>query len=215
MTILKRMITVLLCVAAVGLAQDQAAITERLQFLDSLFQASQVQGRLSRTKQQPTADEQARVKDFQTKLQAKIEGLSRSLSPKNSFGITPLTDLGRDKYKGEPGGLYPDGSNSPPAAHARAGNEIVKGISPLDAEGRPDGDGKVVFISIGYSNWTQEFSLFASRAMADPKRNPKVQVIDCALGGISTEIYSHPDAEYYGVWTNVFEMRGSTRSRSR
>src|SRR3974390_2018454 len=34
---------------------------------------------------------------------------------RESTGLIPLPDLGKEKYKGEQGGLYPGGVNAPPA----------------------------------------------------------------------------------------------------
>ena len=38
-----------------------------------------------------------------------------------STGAIPLPDLGKGKYKSEQGGLYPNGENTPPPAHLKAG----------------------------------------------------------------------------------------------
>jgi hypothetical protein len=48
--------------------------------------------------------------------------------PRESTGLVPLPDLGDGKYKGEQGGLYPGGSNSPPNAHLRAGLQFFQHI---------------------------------------------------------------------------------------
>src|SRR5215470_6812498 len=37
-----------------------------------------------------------------------------------SVGLTPLPDSGRGTYRGDRGGLYPDGLNQPPASYAQA-----------------------------------------------------------------------------------------------
>src|SRR5579859_2777257 len=42
-----------------------------------------------------------------------------------SLGLIPLSELGAGKYKGEEGGLYPGGSNTPPAAHEKAGLKLA------------------------------------------------------------------------------------------
>ena len=34
--------------------------------------------------------------------------------PRDSTGLIPLCDLGKGTYKGEEGGLYPGGGNTPP-----------------------------------------------------------------------------------------------------
>ena len=51
--------------------------------------------------------------------------------------ITPLTEQGAGKYKGEDGGLYGGGRNEPPPAHLEAALREAAKIQPLDAEGRP------------------------------------------------------------------------------
>ncbi len=92
-----------------------------------------------------------------------------------------MTAAGR--YKGEDGGLYGGGQNAPPKAHAQAAAEQLARIVPLDARGRPAPDGKVVLMSIGMSNTTQEFSEFKRLADADPARRPEVVIVDAAQGG--------------------------------
>jgi hypothetical protein len=49
------------------------------------------------------------------------EQFAKENPPRESTGLIPLPDLGAGKYKGEEGGLYPGGRNTPPAAHAAAG----------------------------------------------------------------------------------------------
>ena len=102
---------------------------------------------------------------------------------KDSVGLTPLTELGTAKYKGEDGGLYGGGKNEPPPAHAAAAAKEIAKIGPLDADGKPSADGKVVLLSVGMSNTTQEFSRFKQLADADPGKSPKLVIVDCAQGG--------------------------------
>src|SRR2546426_114781 len=74
---------------------------------------------------------------------------------------TPLNDLGPGIYRGFSGGLYPNGKNNRPTAHNAAGLEIATNqIKPLDAAGNTNSTtGKVVMISIGMSNTTQEYAI--------------------------------------------------------
>src|SRR6186997_2104751 len=76
-----------------------------------------------------------------------------------SVGIVPLNDAGPRFYKNSQCGLYPRGGNTrPPAVEAAA---IARGaeVQPLDANGSPSpSTGKIVMISIGMSNTTQEFA---------------------------------------------------------
>lgn len=123
-----------------------------------------------------------------------------------SVGKTPLTDLGLGFYQGSQGGLYPGGSNARPAAHQAAGLSIARAIAPLDTFGTPSSSGRVVMISIGMSNCTQEFSAFVPKATADPLRRASVRPIDCALGGQSSDVIVDPIAAY---WDTVYtRLRG-------
>ena len=117
---------------------------------------------------------------------------------RTSTGMIPLTDLGSGIYQGFEGGLYSDGSNHRPSLHNAAGIAIANTIVPIDTMGAPDPvAGRVVLISIGMSNCTQEFSAFVPKAMNDPARNPRLQVIDCAEGGQSADRIDTPGAPYW------------------
>ena len=120
---------------------------------------------------------------------------------RTSVGFVPLTDLGPGLYQGFMGGLYPGGSNVRPPGHDAAGVAIAGSIVPLDTLGNADPAGRIVLISIGMSNATQEFSAFVPRAMSDPARDPHVQVIDCAQGGQAAGDINTPSAPY---WNTVF-----------
>src|SRR6266498_4258407 len=108
--------------------------------------------------QEPSPQKQKQAQARQAELR---ESFAREHPPRDSTGMVPLTDLGKGEYKGETGGLYPGGSNTPPAAHARAGMEAARRIVPLDSEGRPADSGRVVMVSTGMSNTTQESQAFA------------------------------------------------------
>jgi hypothetical protein len=191
-------------------SQEQSAVQERLQYAEDVFKFNQIMLRRNRTGQPPSSADQEWVHHF-TMLRAWLNSDYKTTHvPRASWGITPLTDLGTGLYKGEQGGLYPDGKNVLPQAHLQAGLKIAKSIVPLDAGGRADPNGKIVFISIGYSNWTQEFSVFVSHALQDSRRNPKVQVIDCAVDAQSTEVSARPDAEYYHVVDKRLQEAGVT-----
>lgn len=98
-------------------------------------------------------------------------------------GLIPLTDLGTKEYKGQDGGLYGGGKNEPPEAHAALARQALKRIGPLDANGKPGTDGKVVMVAIGMSNTTMEFRVFKAQADADKRKAPHVVIVDTAQGG--------------------------------
>jgi hypothetical protein len=99
-----------------------------------------------------------------------------------STGMIPVNDLGPGFYKGVQGGLYPGGSNVRPAAHEAAGVAIANSMTPLDTLGQPDAvNGHVVFVSIGMSNCTQEFSAFVPKST--PTRAQGQRAHDRLRGG--------------------------------
>src|SRR5205809_445816 len=96
----------------------------------------------------------------------------------DTTGMAPLTELGPSQYKGFEGGLYPNGKIQRPGVHDRVGILIATQIKPLDAQGQPSDEGKIVLLSIGMSNTTQEFSTFMRLAQNERQKNPKVLLVD-------------------------------------
>jgi len=132
-----------------------------------------------------------------------------------SFGYpayVPINDLRTGTWNGFMGGLYPNGSNFIPATHKKAGLQLANQIQPLDGNGFPDPiNGKIVFISIGMSNTTMAFSTFIPMGNADINRNPKVKLVDCAEGGMSSDIISVVNAKSYRhYWDTTIVNRLST-----
>lgn len=115
-----------------------------------------------------------------------------------SAGLTPLVDLGSEGYQGFSGGLYPAGQSVRPLALEQAAASIVANdIRPRNAAGEIDTvNGKIVMISIGMSNATQEFSVFTSRTMADPARNPQLVVVDGAQGAQTAQAWADNEAPW-------------------
>ena len=124
-------------------------------------------------------------------------------------GLLPLNDLGTGLYLGRyAGGLYPDGSDELPEDHLAAGLERASRIRPLDSEGRPDPDGKVVLLSIGMSNATQEFcgslgndcveDTFIDQALKDASvEREDLVIVNGAQGGRTAEEWGSPSDSTY------------------
>jgi hypothetical protein len=120
---------------------------------------------------------------------------------RSTVGLKPLTEMtAEDRYKGEDGGLYGGGKNEPPDAHRAAAEGEWKRITPLDAEGKPSPDGKVVFLSIGMSNTAGEFAMFKEIADRDPQKSPNLVIVNGAVGGAGAASWSNESA---GVWATV------------
>jgi hypothetical protein len=118
-----------------------------------------------------------------------------------STGLVPLDQMtAQQRYKGEDGGLYGGGQNVPPTAHQQAAQRETARIVPLDAKGRPAPNGKIVLLSIGMSNTTQEFSRFKQRADTDPVKSPQVILVDGAQGGMDAARWSTSGSV---TWTTV------------
>lgn len=113
--------------------------------------------------------------------------------------LTPLTELGAATYAGQAGGLYPGGVNTMPAAHLAAGLARAATITPLDTLGLPAATGRIVVLSVGMSNTTQEYSTFISLANGSGLKNPRVLLVDGAQGGQTAAVFANPNANAWAV----------------
>jgi hypothetical protein len=143
------------------------------------------------------------------------EGASRSIPAANcdrtSTGYTPLNDLGTGTYQGYEGGLYPFGSNSPPLDYKWMGRAHSQRVIPLNANGQPDPtNGKIVLLSVGMSNTTQEFSTFKSMADADAQKNPRLTIVDGAQGGQDAQVIRNPNAQFWTIIDQRLTTAGVT-----
>jgi hypothetical protein len=122
----------------------------------------------------------------------------------------PLNDLGTGMYLNQfQGGLYENASNAIPSDHAAAGLAQAALIRPLDRNGNPSPSGKIVMLSIGMSNTTQEFCAagnpapcetwsFVGQAMRDAAVNHATLVfINGARGGQTGDTWSAPTDSNY------------------
>ena len=128
-------------------------------------------------------------------------GLAAQVDPRDSTGLFPLTDLGKGTYKGQQGGLYPGGANTPPKAHQAEGLKRAREIA------RRETSGKVALISIGMSNTTMEFSTFV-KAAADSAIHPNLAIVDCAQSGRGADVTSKSDAPFWQVCLDRLQAAG-------
>jgi hypothetical protein len=124
-----------------------------------------------------------------------MQGQASQAPPaKETTGLVPITEMGDGLYKEQAGGLYGRGQNVPPESHLKAAQVQTALILPRDAQGNPSDAGRIVLISLGMSNTTQEFSVFKTIADADPNKSPKVVIVDCAQGGQAAYQWAYPQA---------------------
>jgi lysophospholipase L1-like esterase len=119
--------------------------------------------------------------------------------------LKALPDLGKDEYQGYKGGLYPDGKNERPTAHEKAGLTLAKQARPLDADGKPSEDGRIVMLSVGMSNTSQESDGFRRLLVRDPDCDPHLRFVNGAQGGMTAKAIQDPDDRGSGTryWTTV------------
>jgi hypothetical protein len=149
----------------------------------------------------------------QTNTAIRMAAYAKEHPPRESTGLAPLPDLGTGKYQGMEGGLYPGGRNTPPKAHLDAGLRLSRSIVPLDASGKPSPDGKVVFVSIGMSNTTQETRSFLKLATGDASLNLKLALVDCAQGGQTASAIADPNANYWKLVASRLKDAGVTHDQ--
>jgi hypothetical protein len=130
-----------------------------------------------------------------------------------STGDTALPDLAGQTYMGVDGGLYPGGTNDPPAAYAQAGARAANEIAPLDQSGRPDPNGRIVLLSVGMSNASMEFQVFVNLAMPDAARDQHVVLVDGAQGGYASPRWTDPAFGAYDVVHQRLAAAGVTEQQ--
>jgi hypothetical protein len=118
--------------------------------------------------------------------------------------LVPLNAPGQGAmYKGQMGGLYGDGANTPPPALADAARKAMAMITPRDGSGLPDPQGRVVLLSIGMSNTSQEFAAFKTLADAELSRSPALVIVDGAQNGRDAAQWDLAHLTSLEVWSEV------------
>lgn len=134
--------------------------------------------------------------------QAKSAAEPSTPAARETTGLVPLTEMTSGQtYQGRDGGLYGGGKNEPPPAHLAAALAEAARIVPLNSEGKPAPDGKIVLLSVGMSNTTQEFSRFKENADRDPRKSPKVVLVDGAQGGRTAALWARDG--HSEIWQTV------------
>jgi hypothetical protein len=130
-----------------------------------------------------------------------------------STGLIPLTELRTGLYLGQfQGGLYPNGVNFPPLDHVNRGRLAAAAIVPRLPSGAVDPEsGRIVLLSIGMSNTTQEYCggnypscqsfSFIGQAASHPGVDDRaLAIVDGAAGGQDIPDWDSPtDANYNRV----------------
>src|SRR5262249_19106483 len=112
----------------------------------------------------------------------------------DTSGVKPLTDMEpSDSYHGFSGGLYPRATKERPKAHEQAGLELARSIQPLGADGNSNPKGKIVLLTIGFSNTAQCSQGFSLVGRQDKDLNPSLVIVNGAQGGRSAFMIQDPE----------------------
>ena len=134
-----------------------------------------------------------------------------------------MMDMGSGSYLGFDGGLYGGGSNTASVAHGSVGTTRARAIVPLDSNGNPSPSGKIVLISIGFSNATDEWcasggfppcvaGTFTADALGDSSVNhTTLTIVNGAFSGQATPNWDSPtQSNYDRVLSTVLAPAGLT-----
>jgi hypothetical protein len=151
---------------------------------------------------------------------------SAAITLSTASGRVPLTDMGSLLYLGQySGGLYANGSNAMPAAHAAEGAARARAIKRLDLNGNPSASGKIILMSIGISNATQEWCdvpsfpcnswSFTGQAAADNQVNHSaVAVLNGARGSQTASEWDSPtDWNYDRIRDSILDVFGYSEAQ--
>jgi hypothetical protein len=138
----------------------------------------------------------------------------------------PITDLGPGDYLQQfEGGLYPGGVNIMPSTQDSVGRARARAIQRLDTNGQPSAAGKIVLLSVGMSNATQEWCsqagnvcdpwTFSGKASADAAVNhTSLAIANGAKGSETADAWDSPnDPNYVRVRDNVLAPAGLTEKQ--
>lgn len=120
-----------------------------------------------------------------------------------STGLRPLTDMGRAKYRGQPGGLYPGRANRPGRRYLAKGLEVAQKVRPIG--------GRIGVVGIGMSNAMEEFDAFAKGAAADPAVSKSLTLVSGPGGGWDAVRISKRGARYWSGLDARLKKAGLSR----
>jgi hypothetical protein len=138
-----------------------------------------------------------------------------ALALADTSSAIPLTDLGTAPYGlGLYGGLYENGSNVMAADHFANGMAALSRIQPLDADGNPSSNGKIVFLAVGFGETARIMQSFLAMTANDRRveRNNLV-MLNAARDGANYRFWAEaPDGvpQYNQVAVDTLAPAGVT-----
>jgi hypothetical protein len=133
------------------------------------------------------------------------------------YATVPINDLGPAPFGwGYYGGLYDDASNTIPADHLAAGLRRASLIRPLDANGNPSPNGKVVFLTVGFGETARIADTFAQMAASDRRvEHQSLVLLDAAHDGFDGSAWIEPsvDVNFQRIREQILAPAGVTEKQ--
>ncbi len=122
--------------------------------------------------------------------------------------LVPINDLDHGAYLwGYYGGLWDvvnTGDETIPPDHAIGGMRRSALIQPLDGDGNPDPNGKIVFMGVGYGNTQRTFDAFSAMAAADPRiKHDSLVIVNAAGDNLDAMQWEFP-------WSTIYRSIAET-----
>ncbi|HMU68504.1 MAG TPA: hypothetical protein PK511_01485 [Chitinophagales bacterium] len=113
--------------------------------------------------------------------------------------LPPIDELGTGTFMGRQGGLYPNGSNSMPAAFYADAMAMAQSVQPLDKSGKPDPKGRIGVIALGASTVAMFSKGLEHQIPEAAGVNKELTFVNCGIGGQDLSDIMNPAANYWSV----------------
>ena len=110
-----------------------------------------------------------------------------------------------ESYKGEDGGLYGGGRNDPTASHFTEAVRLAARVQPLSTSGKPDEQGLIGLMAIGFSNTYLEFREFERLSRRERRVADTVRFVNGAQQHCGSESWASPATPKVNPWGVVDE----------
>ena len=127
--------------------------------------------------------------------------------------LPPINDLGTGEFMGHQGGLYPNGSNTMPAAFYNDALVMAQSIQPLDKSGNPDPNGKIGLIALGASTIEMFSKGLETQLPKAAGMNKAIRFVNCGIGGQDMSDIMNPAANFWTVIDNRLTAAGISREQ--
>lgn len=127
--------------------------------------------------------------------------------------LPPIDELGTGTFMGEMGGLYPNGSNSMPAAFYQDAMAMAAAVQPLDGAGNPNEKGKIGLVAIGASTVAMFGKALGDMIYDVPGIDPAIIYVNGGIGGQDLNKIRDPLARYWVEVDSRVKMAGLTNEQ--